>query len=115
MGLAGLLLLVELFRLELVIADDAPVVARCIHWEAWRQRAVDANDHRVLSGAAVPGKVLALHESDHLPEPGVGVDHLVSGVLLFGQPLYRLLHRRPVIARDVGNVVIRVLEVLVLR
>src|SRR5260370_40333379 len=58
-GLAGLLLLVELFGFKLVVADDTPVIACRIHGETRRQRSINANDHRVLTGAAVPGKAIS--------------------------------------------------------
>ena len=58
--------------------------------------------------------MIAFHEVDHLPEPGVRVHHLVSRVLLFGQPLNRLLHGRPVIPGDVGDIVVSVFEVFIL-
>jgi len=44
-GLAGLFLVIELFGLEFVIADHAPVIASRIHWEARCQGSVDANNH----------------------------------------------------------------------
>src|SRR5580698_54734 len=68
MGLAGFLLMIKLLGFELVIADDAPVVACGVHREAGSERSIDANDHGVLTGTAVPGEVVSLHEVDHLPE-----------------------------------------------
>src|SRR5271168_5026227 len=53
-GLAGFFLVVQLLGLELMIADHAPVIARRIHREARGKSSVDADDHRILSGAAVP-------------------------------------------------------------
>ena len=104
-SLAGLFLVIKLLGFEFMIADDAPVVARRVHGKARREGSVDADDHGVLSGAAVPWEVIALHEIDHLPEPRVRVHHLVAGILLFGQPLDGFFHRRPVILGDVGDIV----------
>jgi hypothetical protein len=61
--LAAFFLMVELFGVELVVADNAPVIARGVHGEARRQRPIDANDHGILAGAAIPGEVIALHEA----------------------------------------------------
>jgi hypothetical protein len=112
--LAGLFLMIELFGLELVIANHAPVVTRCIHWETGRERSIYSNDHRVLAGTTVLGKVIAFPEVNHLPETRVRVHHLVSRVLFFGKPLDCLFYGWPVIFGDVGYVVGRMLEVSVL-
>jgi len=87
MSLARFFLMVELFRIKFMIANHTPVVACGVHGETWSERSVDADDHGVLSGTAIPREVIALHEVDHLPEPGIRVHHLVSRVLLLGQPL----------------------------
>ena len=83
MRLTGFLLMVKLLRFEFVISDYTPVVARCVHRETRSKRSVHADDHRVLAGAAVPRKVITFHKIDHLPEPRVGVDHLVPSVSVF--------------------------------
>src|SRR5271156_2966857 len=70
-GLAGFFLFIKLFGFKLVVANDAPVIARCVHWKTRCQGSIDANDHRVLTSAAVPRKMIALHEADHLPKSGV--------------------------------------------
>ena len=70
-GLAGLFLLIKLFGFKLVVGDHAPVIVRCIHRKARCERSIDADDHGVLTGTAVPGEVIALHEVNHLPEPTV--------------------------------------------
>lgn len=114
MCLTAFLLVVELFGVELVIADNAPVIAGAIHRETWRQGANHADDHGVLAPAAVPGEVPALHEIDHLPEPRVRIHHFVTGVLLPSQPSYGLFHSRPVVLGYVRNVIGGVVEVLVL-
>src|SRR5580692_1401481 len=69
--LAALLLMIELFGIELVGAHHAPVVIGHIHRETRRQRPVDTDDHGVLAGPAIPGEVIALHKADHLPEPSI--------------------------------------------
>src|ERR1700733_12771001 len=66
-GLAGLFLVIQLFGVELVIADYAPVIARRIHRKARCESSIDTDDHGVLTGTAVPGEVFAFHEFDHLP------------------------------------------------
>lgn len=45
MGLAGFFLMVKLLRVELVISDYAPVVARGIHRETGSERSVNTDDH----------------------------------------------------------------------
>ena len=72
--------LVELLDVELVVADHAPVVRRRVHREARRQRAVRANDQRVLTGAALPGWNLAAHQQLHVFHVLNGIDHLVAVV-----------------------------------
>ena len=114
MSLTGFLLMVELFRVKLVIPDQTPVVAGGVHGEARRESPVDTNDHGILAGAAVPGKMVAFHKVNHLPEPRIGVDHFIARILLLGQPLNCLFDQRPIISPDVGHIIRRVLEVLVL-
>ena len=43
-GLAGLFLVVKLFRIELVVAHHSPVIASRIHWETRSRGSVFAND-----------------------------------------------------------------------
>ena len=66
-GLAGLFLVVQLFGVELVIDDYAPVIACRIHRKARCESSINPDNHGVLTGTAVPGKVFAFHEFDHLP------------------------------------------------
>ena len=70
-GLAGFFLVVQLLGLEFMIAHYAPVIARRIHREARGKSSVDADDHRILSSAAVPGEMITFHKLDHLPQPSV--------------------------------------------
>ena len=113
-SLTAFLLMIELHGVELVTADNAPVIAGGVHGEAWSQRTVDADNHRILAGSAVPREMVAFHEVHHLPEARVRVHHLVAGILLFRQPLNGVFNCRPVILRDVGDVVCGVLEMLIL-
>lgn len=45
MGLTSRLLMVKLFGLEFVVADNTPVVTRCVHGETRREGSVNTNDH----------------------------------------------------------------------
>ncbi len=58
--------------------------------------------------------MIALHKVNHLPEPRIRVHHFIARILLLGQPLNCLFDRRPIIFRDVGDIVRRVFEVFVL-
>src|SRR5262245_65342763 len=62
MGVAALLHLAELFAVELVIFDGPPVISGGIHREAGRDRPVRANQHGVVSGAAMPWLDVPAHE-----------------------------------------------------
>ena len=66
-GLAGFFLMVQLLGFEFMIADNTPVITGRVHREAWGEGPIDANNHRILPGTAVPGEMIPLHEVDHLP------------------------------------------------
>src|SRR5579871_5531203 len=66
-SLASFFLVIELFRVEFVVPNDTPVIACCIHRKTGSQRSINTNYHRVLSGPAVPRKMIAFHKVDHLP------------------------------------------------
>src|SRR6185437_5465601 len=58
-GLTALFLMIELTRFKLVVTDYAPVITCGVHGETWGERAVHANDHGILAGAAIPGEVIS--------------------------------------------------------
>src|SRR5271166_6513468 len=64
--LALFLHFLQLLRFKLVVLDGAPVVGGGVHREAWRKCAVDADNQRVVAGAAVPVLKLAVHKALHL-------------------------------------------------
>jgi hypothetical protein len=82
-GLASLLHFVQLRHIELMIFDDTPIVLGGIKREAGRQRAVGSDDHRVLTGAAVPRLDFASQKVLHVVEPLDGIHHFVALLILF--------------------------------
>src|SRR5215510_8394477 len=96
MGVAALLHLAELFAVELVIFDGPPVISGGIHREAGRDRPVRANQHGVVSGAAMPRVDVAAHEELHLLKVRLRVDHDISLPVLLGQVVEKLVHLGPV-------------------
>ena len=93
-----------------MVADRAPVVGGRIHREARRQRPVHADDHVVLARAAVPRLDLATHEGLHVLKALHRVHHLVAELVLLDDPVDQGVHPRPVFLRDVGAVLVEMLE-----
>src|SRR5713101_5374587 len=56
----------ELFDVELLIGDGAPVVRRVVHWKARSESPVGADDQPVLSGAASPVFAGTAHKAFHV-------------------------------------------------
>src|SRR6201987_5844827 len=54
MSLAALFLVIQLLRIEFVVAYHSPVVAGRIHRKTWSQRSIHPDDHGVLPCPAVP-------------------------------------------------------------
>ena len=104
--------LIQLLHVKLVIANRAPVVRRRIHREARRQRAIGANDQRVLSGATLPGWHLPAHQQLHVFHVLDRVDHLVAMIdALVIQVVEQRINLRPVVRRQIGLILVEMFEV----
>ena len=82
----------ELVLVELRFSNNAPVVSRGVHREAWRQRSVRPDDQRVPAGAATPRLDLAAHKFLHLKQARLLVDDLVALLVFLDYPVDELIH-----------------------
>ena len=90
-GLATLLHFGELFQIELLILDCAPIVFGVIHREARSEGAVGADDEPVLTGAATPVFAYTAHEALHILQARNGINHFVALALLVNQSVEQIV------------------------
>ena len=109
-GLATLLHFGELFQIELLILDCAPIVFGVIHREARSEGAVGADDEPVLTGAATPVFAYTAHEALHILQARNGINHFVALALLVNQPVEQIVDHGEILRADVGVVSVQVLE-----
>jgi hypothetical protein len=106
---------IKLLDIKLVIADYAPIVRRRVHRETRRQRAIGANDQRVLSRATLPGWNLPPHQQFHVFHVLDGVDHLVAMIdSLVVKIVEQRINLGPVVRSQVSLVLSQVFEVILL-
>src|SRR5260370_1263845 len=80
--LAALFHFRELFDVELLIGNRAPVVRRVVHGKAGRESSVSADDQPVLPRAASPVLADAAHEPLHVLQTRNRIHHLPALALL---------------------------------
>ncbi len=85
--LAALFHVGELFEIEFLIFDRAPIIFCFVHRETWRERSFGANDQPVLARAAAPMFSDSAYESLHILQAWNGVEQFVALALLVNQPI----------------------------
>src|SRR5258708_24801230 len=112
--LAALFHFRELFDIELLIADGAPVVRRVVQGKTRSESSVGTDDQPVLSGAASPVLTHAAHEAFHVLQTRNRIDHLPTLALFVDEPVEKFVHDRKVFRPDIGVVFMEMLKVSLL-
>src|SRR5260370_31253329 len=112
--LAALLHFGQLFEVELLIFNRAPIIFRVVHGEARCKGSIGADDQPVLAGTAAPVFAGTAHETFHVLEPGNGIDHLPALALLVDQPVEEVINDWEVLLANVTVLLLPFLKLTLL-